>query len=92
MDKSEYFFNDNRYASIYNYLSIHSHPTYLGLLQFGQIYDGISVYEHSDSLLLMACICLTKFTFDFCKTVEGGESIWNEYESNNFTVQFFSQM
>ena len=91
-DKSHYYFNDERYANLYNYLSIHSHPTYLGLLEFGQMYDGRSVYEHTQLILLMACICLSKFMFDFCEFVDGGKDLWKEYSDIISTINFFNQL
>lgn len=90
-DKPEYFFDDNRFSNLYNYLSIHSHPTFLGLLAFGQMFDGKSVYEHAKLILIMACICLSKFTSDFCNVVDGGKDLWNKFESQNSTICFYSK-
>ena len=92
IDKSKSLFNDERYANLYNYLSIHSHPSYLGLLEFGKMFDDKKVYSHRKCLLLMACICLSKFTYDFCDVVDGGKTIWTDYETNMTTINFFSQL
>ena len=91
-DKSDFFFNNKRYANLYNYLSIHSHPTYLGLVEFGQMYDGKSVYEHANLIIIMACICLSKFTFDFCESIDGGKSLWKEYSEDRSTINFYNQL
>ena len=62
---------------------------YLGLLDFGQMYDGKSVFEHARLILMMACICLSKFTFDFCESVDGGKGLWKEYSENLTTIRIF---
>lgn len=86
-------FNNKFMNDIYTYLSYHSHPSYLGLIQFGQISGIEKNYETGASFLYPACLCASKFTNDACKVLTDGIAIKREVVSDfRATINFFENM
>ena len=82
------FMND-----IYTYLSYHSHPSYLGLIQFGQIGGIEQNYETGASFLYPACFCASKFTNDACAVLTDGMAIKKEVVPDfRATINFFGSI
>ena len=84
--QSNALFEHNHYAILYNYLSSLSHPSFLGVLQFGQMYNEDKDMDFSDSFLWIGCICMSKFIRDFCMTVSDGLKIKEEIIGNGWTT------
>lgn len=86
-------FNSEFVNDIYTYLSYHSHPSYLGLIQFGQIRGMEQNYEKGASFLYPACFCASKFTNDACKVLTDGIEIKKEVVPDfRATINFFEYM
>lgn len=86
-------FNNEYMNDIYTYLSYHSHPSYLGLIQFGQISGMKDNYETGASFLYPACFCASKFTNDACKVLTDGIEIKRETVPDfRATINFFECM
>ena len=58
----------------YSYLSYQSHPSFLSLLQFGQLTSKEHFADMVRPFLMTACFCATKFVNDACKVLTDGES------------------
>lgn len=86
-------FNSEFMNDIYAYLSYHSHPSYLGLIQFGQISGIEQNYETGASFLYPACFCASKFTNDACEVLTDGSAIKREVIPDfRATINFFEYM
>ena len=86
-------FNSEFMNDIYTYLSYHSHPSYLGLIQFGQISGIEDNYETGASFLYPACFCASKFTNDACEVLTDGIEIKREVVPDfRATINFFECM
>lgn len=84
--QSRALFDHNNYAILYNFLSSLSHPSFLGVLQFGQMYGQDKDKDFSQSFLMTACICMSKFIRDFCMTVSDGLKIKEDVIGNGWTT------
>ncbi|MBO7068724.1 MAG: hypothetical protein J6W52_08605 [Bacteroidaceae bacterium] len=85
----EYEFMDGTYS----YLSYQSHPSFLSLLQFGQLTGKEHFSDMVKPFLMTACFCATKFTNDACKVLTDGESIKKKVASNVLaTINFFENI
>jgi len=77
----------------YSFLSYHSHPSFLSLLQFGQLTGKEHLADMANPFLIEACICATKFINDACKVLADGESIKKQVEPNILaTINFFENI
>lgn len=77
----------------YSYLSYQSHPSFLSLLQFGQLTSKEHFADMVRPFLMTACFCATKFVNDACKVLTDGESIKKQVEPNILaTINFFENI
>ena len=77
----------------YSYLSYQSHPSFLSLLQFGQLTGKENLADMARPFLMAACFCATKFANDACSVLTDGESIKNQVEPNILaTINFFEKI
>lgn len=68
-------FPNRQYEALYPYLSANSHPSFLGVLQFGQMYDAKQDKEVVTLFAQTACLCAAKMTKDVCSVITGGSEI-----------------
>ena len=70
-----------KFPPLYKYLSIHAHPSYLGVLQFSQMFD-----EEEDNkdflktLLVCAGFCQGQMASDFISAISGAKEIFDSFE------------
>lgn len=77
----------------YSYLSYQSHPSFLSLLQFGQLTGKEHLADMVRPFLMTACFCATKFANDACKILTDGESIKKQVEPDILaTINFFENI
>ena len=77
----------------YSYLSYQSHPSFLSLLQFGQLTGKEYFSDMVRPFLMTACFCATKFANDACKVMTDGESVKKQVEPNILaTINFFENI
>jgi len=77
----------------YSYLSYQSHPSFLSLLQFGQLTGKEHLGDMVRPFLMTACFCATKFANDACKVLTDGERIKKQVEPNILaTINFFENI
>lgn len=71
------------FPPIYRFFSMHTHPSYLGTLQFSQLFDGKE--DKSFMLILLKSIALFqgKIIHDFISTIEGAKEIYNNLPSED---------
>lgn len=90
---SQNMFNSEYMAGTYSFLSYHSHPSYLSLLQFGQLTGKENLNELGFPFLFTACMCASKFINDACDILSDGNRIKGEVAPNiRSTINFFSGM
>ena len=65
-------------APTYRFLSIHGHPSYLGVLQFGQMYANDTDKEFLRTILTCACKLSSTLATDFYKNIRGADIIFSQ--------------
>ena len=77
----------------YSFLSYQSHPSFLSVLQFGQLAGKDQYTDMLRPFLIAACVCATKFTNDACKVLTDGENIKKQVDPNILTtISFFENI
>ena len=77
----------------YSFLSYQSHPSFLSLLQFGQLTGKEQFADMVRPFFMTACFCAAKFANDVCKVLTDGESIKKQVEPNILaTMNFFENI
>lgn len=79
-------FGHDMYPYLYSYMSLFSHPSYLGMTNYAEMFNNGSDRENANILLQTTCICASKFISDFCKVVTNGKRIWDEVNPNIFSL------
>lgn len=65
-------------APTYRFLSIHGHPSYLGVLQFGQLFANDTDKEFLRTILTCACKLSSTIVVDFYKNIRGADIIFSQ--------------
>ena len=78
-ESTKYFFDDSSMRDTYTYLSLTSHPSYLGLLQFGIRYKN----RNDENELIYIYLGLTyhllsEITLDFCKATTNAHKFFDK--------------
>lgn len=77
----------------YSFLSYQSHPSFLSVLQFGQMTGKEHFNEMLIPFLMTAFFSATKFANDACKVLTDGESIKKQVEPNFLApINFFENI
>lgn len=71
----EEVFASKKLNPLYRFLSVHSHPSYMGVEQFGQIYNTKNDVKLLKMTFRGICVMASIFINDFCKTVTNGNKI-----------------
>ena len=86
-------FENEHMDGTYTFLSYQSHPSFLSVLQFGQLTRKEYIVDMLRPYLIAACFCATKFTNDACKVLTDGDNIKNVVEPNILaTINFFKNI
>lgn len=78
----EEVFGTKKLTPLYRLLSLHSHPSYMGVEQFGQMYNSGRDIELLRMVLRGICVMSSIFINDFCKAVKNGHSITQRFPYN----------
>ena len=78
-ESTKYFFDDSNMRDTYTYLSLTSHPSYLGLLQFGIRYKN----RNDENELIYIYLSLTyhllsEITLDFCRATTNAHKFFDK--------------
>ena len=66
----------------YRFLSIHGHPSYLGVLQFGQMFANDTDKEFLKTILTCACKLSSTIATDFYENIHGADVIFSQLPEN----------
>lgn len=69
-------------APAYRFLSIHGHPSYLGVLQFGQLFANDTDKEFLRTILTCACKLASTVATDFYKNIPRADVIFLQLPEN----------
>lgn len=90
---SDSFFNSKYQKGTYTFLSYQSHPSYLGIEQFGNINNPKQYNEDKICYLMPAYFCASKFTNDASEILSDGLKIKNEVVPDfRSSINFFSSI
>ena len=70
-------------APTYRLLSIHGHPSYLGVLQFGQMFNNETDNEFLRTIITCACKLASTIAVDFRDHVIGADEIFANLEEKS---------
>ena len=77
-ESTKYFFDDSSMRDTYTYLSLTSHPSYLGLLQFGIRYKNRNDERELIHIYLsLAYHLLSEIALDFCKAATNAKKFYD---------------
>lgn len=90
LSDSHGFLGNESYKGTYTFLSYQSHPSYLGVEQFGSISNRKQYDEDKIHFSLLACKCAAKFVNDACEVLTDGNKIKKEMVPDfRATINFF---
>ena len=69
-------------APTYRFLSIHGHPSYLGVLQFGQMFNSDANKKFLRTILTCACKLASTIVMDFRKCIDGADYAFSKLDEN----------
>lgn len=78
-DNVEKLLNLDEYINVYRFCSVHSHPSYLSVLQFGQMYNGDEYKNYLKTLLLTICQLACTMIKDFVENITGAKEIYQKF-------------
>ena len=86
-----------KFPPIYNYFSMHTHPSYLGTLQFSQLFDKEVNKDFMQTLIVSIALFQGKIISDFVNSVEGVKEIFEtlpkeEQENCRMNNQIFQSL
>ena len=69
-------------APAYRFLSIHGHPSYLGVLQFGQMFNNETDKNFLRTILTCACKLVSTIAMDFYEHVDGAVDAFSQLKDS----------
>lgn len=66
----------------YRLFSIHGHPSYLGVLQFGQMFNSTAENDFLRTILTCACKLGSTMAIDFRNNIIGADKIFSQLKDN----------
>lgn len=69
-------------APAYRFLSIHCHPSYLGVLQFGQMFNSETDKNFLRTILTCACKLASTIAMDYREHINGAENAFSQLNEN----------
>lgn len=69
-------------APAYRLLSIHGHPSYLGVLQFGQMFNSETDKNFLRTILTCACKLASTIAMDFREHIDGADDVFSQLNEN----------
>lgn len=69
-------------APAYRLLSIHGHPSYLGVLQFGQMFNNETDKNFLRTILTCACKLASTIAMDFREYIDGADDVFSKLKVN----------
>lgn len=85
-DNVEELLNLDEYINVYRFCSVHSHPSYLSVLQFGQMYNGDEYKMYLRTLLLTVAQLACTMIKDFVENITGAREIYNKFSDEEKNV------
>lgn len=70
-------------APVYRFLSIHGHPSYLGVLQFGQLFNNGTDKEFLRTIVTCACKLASTIAVDFRNHITGADEIFTNLDEKS---------
>lgn len=69
---------DKKYVSLYRMLSSYVHPSFIGVLQFGQMYNTKGAQDLEYTNFMLSSIIACRFTDYFCSVIKGAKESFNQ--------------
>ena len=65
----QHIYNNPQLNTVYTFLSMHTHPSYISALQFGQMFNNGHYKKLMRTVLMSACVLNSHLIQDFCQFV-----------------------
>ena len=76
----KHLYNSTQLYAVYTFLSMHTHPSYISLLQFGQMFSNEHYKRLMKIVLMSACVLNSHFIQDFCQVVPECQEIYEQMD------------
>ncbi len=86
---TSFLFGNDNYKEWYVFLSAHSHPTYYGFGEFGDMYQSGRDKYICFGLNVMACKILNLFISDLCDVISDGRLLGKKYFNSQLSILDF---
>lgn len=83
-----HIYKNSQLGIVYTWFSMHTHPSYLSILQFGQMYDDNQYKIHLREILTSACVFNAHLIQDFCKFVPECQKYYEQMEGTEMDEEF----
>lgn len=80
-----------QFGVIYTTLSMHAHPSYLSILQFGQMYKDEQYKKQLEEILISACIFNAHLIQDFCNFIPECQKYYEQMEGTDIDKELRKQ-
>ncbi|MBQ2968864.1 MAG: hypothetical protein IJE15_00545 [Bacteroidaceae bacterium] len=87
----QYIYKDPQLGFIYTIFSMHTHPSYLSILQFGQMYKDEQYKKQLKEVLTSACIFNAHLIQDFCNFIPECQKYYEQMEGTNIDEELRKQ-
>ena len=88
-DNVKKLLNIDKYVDIYRFCSIHSHPSYLSVLQFGQMYNGNENKVFLRTLLSTICKLACTMIKIFLENIAGAKEMYQNFSDEEKCIYNF---
>lgn len=78
-DNADGLLSLDEYINVYRLWSVHTHPSYLGVLQFGRMYNQGSEKQFLSTLLITTCKLACRMIKDFSEGIDGAREIYQSF-------------
>lgn len=87
----QYIYKDPQLGIIYTIFSMHTHPSYLSILQFGQMYKDEQYKKQLKEVLTSACILNAHLIQDFCNFIPECQKYYEQMEGTDIDEELRKQ-
>lgn len=77
---SRHIYNNSQLKFVYTFLSMHTHPSYISVLQFGQMFNNGHYKKLMKTVLMSACVLNSHLIQDFCQFLPECQKYYEQME------------
>lgn len=87
----QHIYNNPQLNAVYTFLSMHTHPSYISALQFGQMFNNEHYKKIMRTVLMSACVLNSHLIQDFCKFIPECQKYYEQMEGTDIDEELRKQ-